>query len=200
MGRRIEKIYVHCSDSEWGNENAINHWHKARRFLFRIIGGGYQISTGYHLVVLNGKPFKNEKYIRYLDGAIETARPFSGVGAGVKGDNWESIHVCLIGKPGLFTDAQLETLYRILASHVKNGGLDIATGIKGHYEYWTDRDQAPRKTCPGIDMDKLRSDLARYIVTKNVAQVAPVRQDPRRTSYDVILDAINFLLGGKRGK
>ena len=199
MGRKIRKIYVHCSDSEWGNENVINHWHKARRFLFRVIGGGYQISTGYHLVVLNGKPFKNEPYIRYLDGALETARPYSGVGAGVKGDNWESIHVCLIGKPGSFTDPQMESLYKILAWHVENGGVDIATGIRGHYEYWTDKGEEPRKACPGIDMDKLRSDLAKYILTKSVASAAPIKKDPRRGVYDVILDALNFLLGGKRG-
>jgi len=197
MERKITGIYVHCSASSWGNENVINHWHKARRFLMQVIGDGYQISTGYHLVIGNGKPFKLQDYIGYLDGNIETARPFYAMGAGVQGDNVETIHICLIGEAGKFTDSQMDTLFMVLAWHVEQG-IDISE-IKGHYEYWTDKGLPARKTCPGIDMKQLRSDLAKYMLKGEISAAQDLKLDPVRSWRDVALDALNFLLGGKRG-
>ena len=45
-----DRITIHCSDSEWGNADVIDEWHKKR---------GWD-GIGYHYVILNGYPTYNE--------------------------------------------------------------------------------------------------------------------------------------------
>lgn len=194
MSRMVDKIYLHCSASTWGTENTINSWHKARRFLIYVIGGGHQISTGYHLVFGNGVPFSDKVYIDYLDGQIETARSFETQGAGVKGDNVTSLHFCLIGRPGEFTDSQMRKLFEVLAWHVRRGL--PRSNILGHYEYWTQKGEKPAKKCPGIDMAKLRMDLEKYMRTGRINKTAHPDIEVIKTNMTKILDALTVLLGG----
>lgn len=192
MARKIEKIYIHCSAGKWGNENVINVWHRLRKFL--TVVDGYHLSTGYHHIIGNGTPYSNMQYIGYLDGEIETARAFSNQGAGVKSDNRNTIHICLIGEPGQFSKAQIRKLYKILAWHVERG-VDVEN-IWGHYEYWTKQGRDPLKRCPGIDMDQFRLDLRKYIKEKKTPAVKELKIMTVETSLRKVLDLINIILGG----
>lgn len=185
--RRIERIYIHCSNSVWGNENTVNHWHRLRRFLTMV--DGYHISTGYHLVILNGRPYSDGKVYPFLDGSIETARSFDVQGAGVKGDNVNSLHYCLIGKPGKFTRNQLITLFKVLTWNTTQG---LGAGqIYGHYEYWTNRGREPMKTCPGIDMDRFREFFREYLQGMGMPRYIPrpkidIEMSRRRRLLDIV--------------
>lgn len=196
MAERIEELYIHCSASRSGNENLINHWHKLRRFM--TMWNGYQICTGYNLVVLNGKPHDEDHYYSYLDGSIETARPDWLIEAAVKGANRNTVHVCLIGEPGKFTRLQTESLYLICYHYLKRGlGID---NVLGHYEYWTRRGEQPRKVCPGINMSKFRVDLKTYIANGNISSNASIRINTRKDIAGRLLNIANILLGGIGGQ
>lgn len=172
----IDRLYMHCSGSSWGNENAVCRWHMARGFR----------GTGYNYVVNNGFPFnKNDQY-EFLDGSIETARPDWTTAAAVKGDNRNTAHVCLIGMPGKFTPAQIKAAMLISRYYMRQG-LAIRN-IMGHYEYWTRRGKGPLKTCPGINMDKFRNDLLGFIENGRVKAQTPIK-----------IAAKPGLLGGDRG-
>lgn len=194
MAERIEWLYIHCSGGDNGNENLINHWHKLRRFM--TMWNGYQISTGYNMVVLNGYPHDRRHYYPFLDGSVETARPDWLIEAAVKGANRNSVHVCLIGRAGYFTPAQTKTLMAICHHYVK-GGLAVEN-VLGHYEYWTRKNEQPMKSCPGINMAKFRNDLMAYIEKKTVAKQVPIRIRPRVGVVVKALGAWNLMLGGGR--
>lgn len=152
--RQIDNIIVHCSDSLWGCAREIRQWHLARGFA----------DIGYHFVILNGVPtFNHEKNMHRvpsLDGSIECGRYLDDdgfisdveVGAHTLGYNDHSVGVCLIGVHD-FTAKQMETLQRLLsdlsiAYHVP------AENILGHCE--TASGKAEGKTCPNLDMQKVR--------------------------------------------
>lgn len=100
------EIIAHCSDSEFGNGILIDKWHRQR---------GWS-GIGYHLVILNGR-ITSKIYNKYLDGIIETGRPFDDnrrieqweTGAHTRGYN-NRIGICLIGKSGKFSPAQIDSL------------------------------------------------------------------------------------------
>ena len=183
---------MHCSDSSWGNENAINSWHRVRRFLTMV--DGYHLSTGYHLVILNGRPYSDNLYYEFLDGSLETARSFQTQGAGVKGDNTESIHICMIGKPGEFTEQQYKKLYEILFYFVRRGIITI-DDIWGHYEYWTKKGEKPLKSCPGIKMNELRGDFEQFIVGEERAAISKTKTAQVDKTLLKILRGVERLLG-----
>ena len=190
-----DKIYLHCSVSAHGNENIINHWHRLRKFGTMV--RGYHLSTGYHEVVLNGCPHGADLYIDYLDGSIETARAYDVQGAGVKGDNKGTLHICLIGRPGEFTKAQMQSLFEALSWHVRRG--IKLENVWGHYEYWTKQGLAPMKSCPGLDMDKLRTDLAHYMQTGRLREQQTAQLELARSKLKALLDIINSMMGGSIG-
>lgn len=196
MTEKIEKLYIHCSASRHGNENLINHWHKLRRFM--TMWNGYQISTGYNLVILNGNPHDIEHHYPYLDGSIETARPDWLVEAAVKGDNRNTVHVCLIGEAGNFSSAQIDSLYTICQHYIR-GGLDVAN-IWGHYEYWVAKGEQPRKTCPGMNMMKFRNDLTAYMERGTSSEHMAIKIKTRKDVAGRLLDFVNLLLGGVGGQ
>lgn len=84
--RKVSKHIIHCSDSDFGNAEMINRWHKERGFS----------EIGYHYVILP-------------DGTIEKGRALGKPGAHAKGHNHDSIGTCLIGV-NHFTDAQFIAL------------------------------------------------------------------------------------------
>lgn len=155
----IERVYIHCSDSDFGSENLINHWHKLRRFGTMV--DGYHISTGYHLVILNGRPNSDKKFYGFLDGSIETARKFGKHAAAVRGDNKHTLHYCLIGKDGVFSNKQIMSLFEALRWNVGRGL--AVKNILGHYEFWTRKGKKAQKTCPGIKMNDLRENFKEYL-------------------------------------
>jgi N-acetyl-anhydromuramyl-L-alanine amidase AmpD len=98
----IKRIFIHCSDSEWGNAVTIDEWHEDRGF----------DKIGYHYVILNDKPhygFEDE----ILDGQISVGRKPGRAGAHVQGFNFNSLGICLIGIDN-FTEKQMNTLGKLL--------------------------------------------------------------------------------------
>ncbi len=75
--RKIKYLVVHCSATQEGRHiptSEIQRWHLKR---------GWS-DIGYHAVV-------------ELDGSVHDGRPEERIGAGVKGYNKNSLHICYIG-------------------------------------------------------------------------------------------------------
>ena len=138
--RQIKQIILHCSDSEFGNAQAINQWHLKRGFDM----------IGYHYVIMNGISEWNSEYDSKTDGKIETGRPIERPGAHCEGNNYDSIGVCLIGKDE-FTPLQIESLLAIIERIRERFG---KIPVYGHYEKASAKKQG--KTCPNIDMIEFR--------------------------------------------
>ena len=137
--RKINQIILHCSDSEWGDVEAIDKWHKAL---------GWD-GCGYHFVICNGRIAS--KYLKEWDGRVQEGRAIEKQGAHCKGENGDSIGICLIGKHH-FTYNQLHiALPELMARLLHEYDLAI-DDIHAHYEYST-------KTCPNFDVDKYKEDL-----------------------------------------
>jgi len=143
MSKQIKSIYIHESASNWGNSIEINKWHLQR---------GWS-GIGYHIVILNGN-LRNDRFNEMFDGYIESGRAFDDdnmvdkdeAGAHVYGRNSDSIGICLIGKNGLFTENQFNSLWKVLVDLCDKFNLDISKDVYGHYQY------DANKTCPGFDV------------------------------------------------
>ncbi len=131
--RRIDKIIIHCSASDFGSAALIDRWHRERGW--RMIG--------YHYVILNGYR-KKGRYNKDDDGLIEPGRPIEEIGAHCRGQNRTSIGICLIGNY-LFSEKQLfhslPALVRELMERFELGLDDVY----GHREF------TRYKTCPNFD-------------------------------------------------
>jgi len=136
--REIDTISVHCSFSPLGrgdDANTIDRWHKER------FGSG----IGYHYVVLE-------------DGTIQKGRWVDYPGAGVKGHNKRSIHICRIGGKGkdgaAIKDATHEQIFatrKLAQLLVKMYELTLMD-IKGHKEF-----PNVLKSCPLMNMNLIRN-------------------------------------------
>jgi len=84
-------------------------------------------------------------------GVQEKGRSIKDAGAHTKGQNSDSIGVCLIGTR-YPTSEQLATLATVYLEFKDTYGLDYIDWY-GHYEF------DKRKTCPGIPMDLVRAYL-----------------------------------------
>lgn len=134
--RKINKIIIHCSASEFGNAQRIREWHLER---------GWS-DIGYHYVINNGKVFKDDKINqRVQDGFIEKGRDDSTVGAHTQGQNSNSIGICLIGNKD-FTKEQFDSLDTLLKSLLKVYNL-TKNDVYGHYNFSS-------KTCPNFDVQE----------------------------------------------
>jgi N-acetylmuramoyl-L-alanine amidase len=135
--REIKRVFVHCSDSYAHmniNADIIREWHVNER--------GWN-DIGYHYVILR-------------NGEIENGRPVEIIGAGVKGHNSNSIHICMIGgKPDRgsnldhfanFTFKQYQTLIQLREA--------IDTDY-GNPTWLGHRDVDKGKTCPNFDVTAL---------------------------------------------
>jgi len=144
--RQIKLIVIHCSDSRYGNAALIKSWHLERGFK----------SIGYHYVILNGYPgkedYKNKQPDFQLDGVVEIGRELSRIGAHVKSHNRASVGICLIGRDQ-FTGQQFKSTAGLIIDIKKD---HPQARIIGHSELDN------RKTCPNIDMDWLRKLMAEY--------------------------------------
>lgn len=130
--RKIDKIFIHCSATPEGRDikmETIKSWH--------VKGRGWR-NIGYHFVI-------------ELDGLLRPARPMEQMGAGVKGHNEHSIHVCYVGgldksknPKDTRTQAQRETLNTIVGGLLKEYP---DASVHGHNEF-------SNKACPSFDVQK----------------------------------------------
>jgi N-acetylmuramoyl-L-alanine amidase. len=148
---KIEKIVIHCSDSEWGCAIDIDGWHRAKNPPWKKIG--------YMGVILNGYVRPNE-YWEICDGSWEWGRAVDKdqwlepdeVGAHALGLNSTTVGICLIGKEK-FSFRQLLAA-RQYVNHFRELWKLTVADVVGHYEV----DHAG-KTCPNINMNTFRSFL-----------------------------------------
>lgn len=135
----IKKLIIHCSDSSFGDAATIDRWHKER---------GWS-GIGYHYVILNGVIEKRQAYNPDIDGIIQKGRDWHKIGAHCKGQNRDSIGICLIGRHH-FTAKQL--LVSLPSLIIMLGDLGIgAENIFCHSEF------SSHKTCPNIDPELIRN-------------------------------------------
>lgn len=122
-GNKPEKIiFHHCAKSIWSPEG-INEYHKERGF----------IGIGYHF------------YIR-KDGSIYKGRNEYAIGAHTKGENNNSIGICLEGNFEFenITDEQNESLTNLSVYIINKYGIK---DINGHRDY-------AETLCPGKNFDE----------------------------------------------
>jgi N-acetylmuramoyl-L-alanine amidase len=130
--RNIDQIFIHCAATKEGRDiktETIKSWH--------VKGRGWR-DIGYH-------------YVIELDGSIHAGRPLHRSGAGVKGHNDHSVHVCYVGgidsdkKPkDTRTPEQKASLIKLIAD--LSDQYPAAT-IHGHNEF-------AAKACPSFDVQK----------------------------------------------
>ena len=141
--REINKIIVHCSDSEFGDADTIDHWHKER---------GWD-EIGYHHVITNGVIQPHTNYNLAHDGLVQAGRNIKKQGAHCRGQNENSIGICLIGRHH-FTAKQLYiALPNLLFYYMRKYGIDD-NQVFGH------RDFNKNKTCPNIDTAFIRMQIS----------------------------------------
>jgi N-acetylmuramoyl-L-alanine amidase len=142
--RKINKIFIHHSASEFGNAKLIETWHKEK---------GYG-SIGYHFVILNGyytsEDFKQKKINEKLIGTVDRGLDVSKVGTHVKNHNSDSIGICLIHDKDPYNEKQLEA-YRTLTAQIAILYQLSVANIHGHYEF-----DNFKPFCPSLDMNKER--------------------------------------------
>lgn len=154
---KVEKIVVHCSDSDFGTAIMIDQWHRAK---------GWSM-IGYQAVIENGFPTadhhaKGERW-KLLNGMISSGRPVDAdemisdaeAGAHAYGWNKNTIAPCLIGRAE-FTRQQVISLIKWVRLMAVNFKLDlreetIKQCVVGHCEL-----PGVAKTCPNMDMDIIR--------------------------------------------
>lgn len=139
--RKINKIIIHCSDSEWGDVDDIDQWHKER---------GWD-GVGYNYVITNGRP-KSGDYQEAWDGRIQEGRPVSKQGAHCKGENHDSIGICLIGKHHFTSNQLYRALPDLLISLMYTYNIPI-DNIYSHHHFNKD------KTCPNFSVISFKAFL-----------------------------------------
>jgi len=135
--RKIKKIIVHVSDSDDSLDFGfwdINNWHRERGFL-----SPSGISCGYH-------------YIVKKSGEVQLGRPESEMGAHCKGENQDSIGIVWIGRNDCNARQKTSLMAMIKGLCLKHK-LDMTEDVYGHGEF------NEHKTCPNLDMVKLRAEL-----------------------------------------
>ena len=130
MMRKIDQIVVHCSDS-WDNRDVTAA--DIRRWHEQR---GWA-DIGYHFVIRR-------------TGQIELGRALEVPGAHVKGSNENSVGICMVGQ-SQFEECQFQALHSLV--EMLSFMFPNADTL-GHYELNN------QKTCPNIDMVRLRSYLA----------------------------------------
>jgi hypothetical protein len=133
--RDINRVILHCAATpDYPEDNKrydlfgvddIDAWHRKRGF----------DGCGYHYVIRR-------------TGALETGRDINKIGAHCKGENHDSIGVCLIGTRWP-TEAQIDALVELFWYLRFEHGIECDQWF-GHYEF------NKRKTCPGIPIGLVR--------------------------------------------
>lgn len=140
--REINRIVIHCSDSDWGTEEEIDKWHKAR---------GWD-GNGYHYVITNGHVSSCVKYNKKFDGVIQAGRELRKIGAHVKGHNKDSIGICLIGKHHFTGKQMYEALPKLINMLLVSYSL-TTDDVFAHNQF------DPDKGCPNFNINWLRDTI-----------------------------------------
>ncbi len=151
MSRKIEQIFIHCTDSPDSLDigfKEINQWHKEKGWRSHPSG----ISCGYHYVVRR-------------DGRVEKGRPDSERGAHVYGHNTKSIGVVWVGKNDI-DRKQYIALLDLLANLMDKYDIDVEN-VLGHCE------KDHMKTCPNLDMLRVRGD----VIFRNLTDIDAMIKD-----------------------
>lgn len=133
---RVNKIVLHHSASSFGDVATIRDWH---------LGRGWA-DIGYHYVILNGWR-SSLTHIEEDDGLVEPGRDIKYMGAHCKGENKDSIAICLVGNK-LFSVAQiiaLRILQRSLFMQHHNLGMP---DVYGHNHFG-------KTSCPGFNVEHM---------------------------------------------
>jgi len=142
--RKIDKIIVHCSATPSSMDIGmieINQWHSEKPEYNPAPLSGYY--CGYHWVIRR-------------NGLIESGRLDDEIGAHCKGQNKNSIGICMVGE-GQYTQDQWKSLFWLIEQKLNHYGLEVKN-VFGHYEF------NPNKTCPNFtSMDRFRDDLEMYL-------------------------------------
>ena len=142
--RKIDTAIIHCSVADYGSYRWFWNVH--------VRDNGWD-DIGYHFIILNSKSKHQETKVELdidNDGRVLRCRDIDVAGAHCKGDNENSVGICLVGVD-LFSARQLFSLMNLIWE-LKYMYPNIK--IKGHYEMESGIRQD--KTCPNIDMDWLR--------------------------------------------
>lgn len=134
--RKIDKIVVHCTDSDDSLDigfREVDEWHRQRGWL-----SPSGISCGYH-------------YIVRRDGRIEKGRPEDEVGAHCEGQNSSSIGIVWVGRKQISKDQWMSLLNK-LRDICDRHGIGVEK-VFGHTEF------NPHKTCPNLSMPHVRAEL-----------------------------------------
>jgi hypothetical protein len=138
MANRPKMVIVHCSDTpdypvgdpkfDSIGVSQIDEWHKAR---------GWS-GVGYHWVIRR-------------TGVIEPGRSETAIGAHCKGQNTNSLGVCLVGR-GKFTPEQIESLLSLFIGIFDRWRIPLDSW-RCHNEF------DKNKTCPNVKIDVVREWL-----------------------------------------
>lgn len=127
--REINFIAIHCSDSDIPAHDSIEvirDWHCLRNM----------IDIGYHFVITQ-------------DGVIHDGRPVEKIGAHIKGNNANSIGICLTGRHK-FSSKQFQSLNNICRKLCEEFGLTKLDILPHNYF-------DPKKTCPNFPLEEVVS-------------------------------------------
>ena len=144
--RKIDKIIVHCSDSAWGDAEAVRHWHTDPK----PQGRGWK-DIGYHAILLNGYRKNSTTLDRGANGLLEIGRPLQIAGAHCFGANANSIGICLIGKT-YFTPEQYYKLRQLI--DVWRDLYEISNAMIGGHRDFQATSGGKKKTCPNFDVQE----------------------------------------------
>lgn len=155
--RKISRIIVHCTDSEFGDARLVNDLHTGQQN--PLIPLAWPSGTesyyrnpfrkiGYHYLILNGFTRPGE-YQAELDGCIEPGRSEEEEGAHCYGQNHDSLGVCLVGKQ-LFSARQLYCALPDLLTRLGEKYSLCCHDIYAHYEF------SQVKSCPNVDIALIR--------------------------------------------
>jgi len=135
---------------------AVRGWHLERGFS----------DIGYHFLILNGyvTPEKlragAQGYNPSADGVLATGRPLSRMGAHVRGYNYGSIGIALVGVAA-FTEKQMETLERQVRYLMEKFPSIQPDRVRGHREVNGEHPEQWTKACPRFHVKGLRLRLTR---------------------------------------
>jgi N-acetylmuramoyl-L-alanine amidase len=143
--RLIDKIIVHCSDSDnpaHDDISIIRKWHTEKGFTGPDGILGTEDDVGYHAFIKK-------------NGQVQQGRPDYAIGAHCENHNKTSLGVCLSGKdPGKFTQEQWDSLEKYLIEKTSKYELDKCD-IYGH-EFFDKKG----KTCPNFDWKEWLKSLS----------------------------------------
>lgn len=156
-------IWLHCSDSPYGDAALIDKWHSQRGFKRKeafVTATHPHPHIGYAYVILNGRIRSSKTYETALDGVVENGRTHAEVMAHARGENTAAIPICLVGRDGQYTANQLVTMYTLCSKLILQYSLRPAD-VRGHYESKYEQTQgSAAKTCPNLPMGRVRSRLS----------------------------------------